>query len=59
MSLWEEVRFRLDENGVPLGVYPKIRQDTNKLIEEFMLLANKRVAEYVHLLSTLHQLICI
>ncbi|MBN8824746.1 MULTISPECIES: ribonuclease R [unclassified Spirosoma] len=46
-----EVRFRLDENGVPLAVYPKIRQDTNKLIEEFMLLANKRVAEYVHSLS--------
>ena len=46
-----EVRFRLDENGVPLGVYPKIRQDTNKLIEEFMLLANKRVAEFVHSLS--------
>jgi ribonuclease R len=46
-----EVRFKLDENGVPLSVYPKLRQDTNKLIEEFMLLANKRVAEYVHLLS--------
>lgn len=46
-----EVRFNLDENGVPLSVYPKLRQDTNKLIEEFMLLANKRVAEYVHLLS--------
>ncbi|QMW02625.1 ribonuclease R [Spirosoma foliorum] len=46
-----EVRFRLDENGVPLAVYPKIRQDTNKLIEEFMLLANKRVAEFVHSLS--------
>ena len=46
-----EVRFRLDDDGVPLAVYPKIRQDTNKLIEEFMLLANKRVAEYVHLLS--------
>ncbi|MVM29396.1 ribonuclease R [Spirosoma sp. HMF4905] len=46
-----EVRFRLDENGVPLTVYPKIRQDTNKLIEEFMLLANKRVAEFVHSLS--------
>jgi ribonuclease R len=46
-----EVRFRLDENGVPLAVYPKIRQDTNKLIEEFMLLANKRVAEFVHILS--------
>ncbi len=46
-----EVKFRLDENGVPLAVYPKIRQDTNKLIEEFMLLANKRVAEFVHSLS--------
>lgn len=46
-----EVRFRLDENGIPLAVYPKIRQDTNKLIEEFMLLANKRVAEFVHSLS--------
>ena len=46
-----EVRFRLDENGVPLAVYPKLRQDTNKLIEEFMLLANKRVAEFVHTLS--------
>ncbi len=46
-----EVKFRLDQNGVPLGVYPKIRQDTNKLIEEFMLLANKRVAEFVHTLS--------
>ncbi|GAB4002204.1 ribonuclease R [Spirosoma daeguense] len=46
-----EVRFRLDEDGVPIAVYPKIRQDTNKLIEEFMLLANKRVAEFVHLLS--------
>ena len=46
-----EVRFRLDENGMPLAVYPKIRQDTNKLIEEFMLLANKRVAEFVHTLS--------
>jgi ribonuclease R len=46
-----EVRFRLDDNGVPLAVYPKLRQDTNKLIEEFMLLANKRVAEFVHSLS--------
>ncbi len=42
-----EVKFKLDENGSPLAVVPKIRQDTNKLIEEFMLLANKRVAEKV------------
>ncbi len=46
-----EVRFRLDENGKPLGVYQKERHDSNKLIEEFMLLANKRVAEYVYSLS--------
>ncbi|WP_460985366.1 ribonuclease R [Spirosoma fluminis] len=46
-----EVRFKLDEDGTPIAVFPKIRQDTNKLIEEFMLLANKRVAEFVHSLS--------
>lgn len=46
-----EVRFRLDENGKPLGIYQKERHDTNKLIEEFMLLANKRVAEFVYGLS--------
>ena len=46
-----EVRFKLDDNGVPLSVHPKIRQDAHKLIEEFMLLANKRVAEFVHGLS--------
>ncbi len=44
----EEVRFVLDENGKPLRVYKKIMQDTNKLVEEFMLLANKKVARYVH-----------
>jgi ribonuclease R len=43
-----EVRFKLDEHGKPLGVYQKERHDSNKLIEEFMLLANKRVAEYVN-----------
>lgn len=41
----DEVRFKLDENGVPLSVQIKERGDTNKLIEEFMLLANRRVAE--------------
>ncbi|MFO7977696.1 MAG: ribonuclease R, partial [Bacteroidales bacterium] len=40
-----EVRFNLDENGKPLGVYFKEQKDANKLIEEFMLLANKTVAE--------------
>ncbi len=43
----EEVKFVLDENGVPLRVFKKVRQDTNKLIEEFMLLANKYVAKFV------------
>lgn len=42
-----EVKFQLDENGKPLGVYQKVRVDSHKLIEEFMLLANKKVAEYV------------
>ncbi len=46
-----EVKFRLDENGKPLGIYQKERKDSNKLIEEFMLLANRRVAEYVYGLS--------
>jgi ribonuclease R len=43
-----EVKFRLDEHGVPLEVVPKIRKDAHKLIEDFMLLANKRVAEFVY-----------
>ena len=42
----DEVKFILDENGVPVDVYTKRRGDTNKLIEEFMLLANRRVAEF-------------
>jgi ribonuclease R len=44
----EEVRFRLDENAVPIEVYVKVQKDSNKLIEEFMLLANKEVATYVN-----------
>ncbi|MBC7922575.1 MAG: ribonuclease R [Ferruginibacter sp.] len=42
-----EVKFKLDEKGAPLAVYPKVRQDAHKLIEEFMLLANRKVAEFV------------
>ena len=42
-----EVKFHLDENGKPLGVYVKERKDAHKLIEDFMLLANKRVAEFI------------
>ncbi|MDP2704817.1 MAG: ribonuclease R [Patescibacteria group bacterium] len=43
-----EVKFKLDENGVPLSVYKKPRLDTNRLIEEFMLLANREVAEFMY-----------
>ena len=43
-----EIKFKLDEKGKPLGVYPKIRKDAHKMIEEFMLLANKKVAEFVY-----------
>jgi ribonuclease R len=42
-----EVKFDIDEKGKPLGVYFKESLDANKLIEEFMLLANKRVAEFI------------
>ncbi|MEK7139824.1 MAG: ribonuclease R [Patescibacteria group bacterium] len=43
----DEVKFQLDEKGKPLGVYIKKRQETNKMIEDFMLLANKHVAEWI------------
>ncbi len=42
-----EVRFKLDEKGKPIGVYLKESKDANKLIEEFMLLANRSVAEFI------------
>ncbi len=44
----EEVKFKLDENFKPIGIYKKVRKDAHKLIEEFMLLANRTVAEDVH-----------
>ena len=43
----EEIKFILDKNGVPIKVIKKERGDSNKLIEEFMLLANKKVAETI------------
>ena len=43
----KEVKFRLDEKGKPLSVYYKEQKDAHKLIEEFMLLANKAVAEKI------------
>jgi len=42
-----EVKFNLDENNNPAGVYFKESKDANKLIEEFMLLANRSVAEFI------------
>nr|WP_315155890.1 ribonuclease R [uncultured Flavobacterium sp.] len=42
-----EVKFNLDQEGEPEGVYFKIAKDANHLIEEFMLLANRKVAEYI------------
>lgn len=42
-----EVRFHLDENNNPTSVYFKESKDANKLIEEFMLLANRKVAEFI------------
>ena len=42
-----EVKFNLDEKANPVGVFFKESKDANKLIEEFMLLANRKVAEYI------------
>ena len=42
-----EVKFDIDENGKPLGVYYRESKEANKLIEEFMLLANLTVAEFI------------
>ena len=42
-----EVRFDIDNKGKPIGVYFKVAKDANKLVEEFMLLANRTVAESV------------
>lgn len=43
----EEVRFEIDDKGKPLSVYFKQAKDANKLVEEFMLLANRTVAESI------------
>ncbi len=42
-----EVKFELDEDFNPIGVFVKESKDSNKLIEEFMLLANRKVAEFI------------
>ena len=43
----EEVKFKLDETGKPIGLYIKERKDTHLLVEEYMLLANRKVAEFI------------
>ncbi|KKR31411.1 MAG: Ribonuclease R [Parcubacteria group bacterium GW2011_GWF2_39_8b] len=43
----DEVKFELDSAGKPLRVYKKSRLDTHKLVEEFMLLANRAVAKFI------------
>lgn len=43
----EEVKFRLDENNVPVEVYVKERKEAHMLIEDFMLLANREVAKFI------------
>lgn len=42
-----EVKFKLDKDGKPLMVVPKVRKEAHKLIEEFMLLANRAVATFI------------
>ena len=42
----EEMKFKLDEAGRPIDVYFKVQQEANQMIEEFMLLANRRVATF-------------
>ncbi|MDO8565223.1 MAG: ribonuclease R [bacterium] len=44
----EEVKFELDDKGKPIKVYKKERKDTHKLVEDFMLLANREVATHMH-----------
>jgi ribonuclease R len=43
----DEVKFKLDEENRPVGVYKKARTDSHKLVEEFMLLANREVARFI------------
>ncbi len=50
----EEVKFELDDSGKPIKVFRKVRKDTHKLIEDFMLLANREVAKVLSLFSNLN-----
>jgi len=43
----EEIKFELNDEGFPIGMYVKERKDAHKMIEDFMLLANKEVARFI------------
>lgn len=47
----KEVKFHLDETGYPTGVYFKINKEANQLIEEFMLVANRTVANHINTIA--------
>ncbi|MDX2001054.1 MAG: ribonuclease R [Chitinophagales bacterium] len=51
----KEVRFKLDEDGKPIGITIKEMLDSNRLIEDYMLLANKYVAQYISKLKVKKQ----
>jgi len=51
-----EVKFRLDEDGTPLEVFVKERKDSNMLIEDFMLLANREVASFIDRKAAGHEI---
>lgn len=55
----EEVKFKLDADGHPVDVFVKHRGDTHKLIEEYMLLANRKVSEFITKSQTIKKPICI
>jgi ribonuclease R len=55
----EEVKFKLDDEGHPVDVYVKTRGDTHKLIEEYMLLANRKVSEFITKSQTIKKPICV
>ena len=44
----EEIKFKLDENKKPIKIFKKVRKDTHKMVEEYMLMANKIVAEKIN-----------
>ena len=52
----EEVKFQLDDDGTPIGLFVKERKEAHMLIEDFMLLANREVATYIHKKANGHEI---